>query len=210
MRPVIVTAFEPFHDETVNPTQGVLAELPDFLYDVRIVKATLPVIYGHAFDVLLPLIEEHNPRLIVLLGLAKGRTHVSIERIAINAQDASIADNAGNTKRFNAIVKGGPDGLFTTIPLETVMTRLKQKHVPTVVSNTAGAYVCNDTFYRTLYHIKTNDMRTKCAFVHMPMLPEHAASKPGIPALDRKHTVDVVTTIINAVINPLVSEVRAP
>ncbi len=210
MRPVIVSAFEPFYDEKVNPTESVLAELPDFLYDARIIKVTLPVVYGHAFEVLLSLIEEHDPRLIIMLGLAKGRTHVSIERIAINAQDASIADNAGTTKRFNRIVEGGPDGLFTTLPLERIMTRLKQKHVPAIVSNTAGAYVCNDVFYRVIYHVKNQGLRTNVGFVHMPMLPEDAAAQAGVPALDRKHTIEAVTTVIDTVMNPLVNEVRQP
>ena len=203
MKTIIITAFEAFGDSTENPTQDVLAEIPDFMFDTRVIKVSLPVVYGHAFDVLLPYIEEHNPKLILMLGLAAGRTHVNIERIAININDTKSKDNLGHIRQFHTIKDNGQDGLFTTLPLQQIMSRMHKKALPVAISNTAGAYVCNDLMYRVLSHIKTLQLDTKAGFIHVPYLPHQVINKPSMPSMDRRIMVEAVTSIIDVLMNPI-------
>ena len=208
MKSVLITAFEPFNKDDKNPTEEVLAELPDFLYNARIVKVTLPVVYNQAFDVLLPYIDEYKPDLILMMGLAAGRTHVNIERIAINVNDARIPDNLGNTIRNQVIVEGGPDGLFTNLPLEAIMKRMHKKELPVMISNTAGAYICNHIMYKTLHYIKTYDLKIKAGFVHMPYLPGQVLEKPTMPSMERRYMRETITTIIDVLLNPVPLDIK--
>lgn len=203
MKTVIVTAFEPFGDFEENPTQKVLAELPAFLYDAKIIKVTLPVIWNQAFSELLPLIDKHKPALILMLGLAAGRTHVNIERIAINIASSKTADNLGQISHEKPIEKDGPDAYFTNLPLEKIMQRLQRKKVPAALSNTAGTYLCNQIMYQVLHHINQTESDTKAGFIHMPLLPEQVTEKPHYASLEKRHTMDTVLTIIDVLINPV-------
>ncbi len=206
MKKVLITAFEAFNNEPTNPTELVLAELPEFLFDARIIKVTLPVVYDKAFEVLKPMIEKHQPSLILMMGLAAGRSQINIERIAININDSNTKDNLGNIKHFDPIDRSGPDGLFTTLPLEKIITATRKRKLPVTISNTAGAYVCNHIMYKTLNHIQTNDLKTKAGFIHMPFLPENVIDKPNMPSLDKRYMIETITTIINVILNPLALE----
>ncbi|MFW6319306.1 MAG: pyroglutamyl-peptidase I [Bacillota bacterium] len=203
MKTVIITAFEPFNKDDENPTEHVIAELPDFLYDTRIIKVTLPVIYQAAFDQLLPYIEEYNPALILMLGLAAGRSHISIERVAINVNHSKTPDNLGNIKHHEVIDENGPDGLFTTLPLSDIMKRMHKHKLPVTISNSAGTYVCNDLMYNVLYYIKKLNLDTKAGFIHVPYLPHQAYNKSNMPMMERRYMVETVTAIIDVLLNPI-------
>lgn len=203
MKTVIITAFEPFNKDDENPTENVIAELPDFLYDTRIIKVTLPVIYQAAFDQLLPYIEDYKPSLILMLGLAAGRSHISIERIAINMNHSKTPDNLGNIKHHEIIDDQGPDGLFTTLPLIDIMDRMHKHNLPVTISNSAGTYVCNDLMYNVLHYIQKLNLDTKAGFIHVPYLPHQAYNKPRIPMMERRYMVETVTGIIDVLLNPI-------
>lgn len=203
MKTVIVTAFEPFGEFEDNPTQKILTELPAFLYDAKIIKVTLPVIWNQAFSELLPVIDKHQPTLILMLGLAAGRTHVNIERVAINIASAKNPDNLGQVCYEKPIEKVGPDAYFTNLPLEDIMQRLHRKQLPAVISNTAGTYLCNQIMYQVLHHIQQTESQTKAGFIHMPLLPEQVTQKPQYPSLEKRHTMDTVLSIIDVLINPV-------
>ncbi|MFU8785895.1 MAG: pyroglutamyl-peptidase I [Candidatus Izemoplasmataceae bacterium] len=203
MDTVLITAFEAFGDDQINPTERILAELPDFLYNAKIVKVTLPVVYNQVFDELKPLIEKHQPKVILMLGLAAGRTHINIERVAINISDSKSPDNKGNILRNVKINKEGQAGYFTTLPLDNIMLRLKKKGIPAQISNSAGAYVCNHIMYHVLHHIKTEKMETFAGFIHVPYLPEQVLEKPGVASLDLQIMIDSILTIIDELINPV-------
>ena len=203
MKTVIVTAFEPFGDFEDNPTQKILAELPAFLYDAKIVKVTLPVIWNQAFSELLPIIDKHQPALVLMLGLAVGRTHVNIERVALNIASSKMPDNLGQIQYEKPIEETGPDAYFTNLPLEEIVQLLQRKQIPAGLSNTAGTYLCNQIMYQVLHHIHQTDMDTKAGFIHMPLLPEQVVQKPHLPSLEKRHTMDTVLTIIDLLINPV-------
>ncbi len=203
MKTVILTAFQPFGSDTVNPTEKLLERVPDFLYDTKIIKVTLPVVYGHAFERLLPLIEQHKPVLILELGLAKGRSHINIERVAINVNDSIAKDNLGNIKYEDRIEPSGPDGIFTNLPLKVLREKAVNQHLPVQISNTAGAYVCNNLFYKTLHHVKTFNMDTKVGFIHIPATPEMVSAQPNVPSMSINVMTDALMTVLDVVLNPI-------
>ncbi len=202
METAIITAFEPFGEESINPTEAVIEHIPDMLYNTRIVKVTLPVVYNFAFDRLLPLIEEHQPKLIIQLGLALGRPRISIERVALNVNHADMADNLGNQKQYELIEPYGPDGLFTTLPLARLMDRLKEKGVPATVSNTAGGFVCNNLFYKTLHYVKAMHKSADVGFMHVPPLPKQAIGK-NIASMEQSHMVNALMVVLDTMLNPV-------
>lgn len=201
MSSILITAFEPFGGDELNPSEEILREFPEYLYDRKVVKATLPVIYNHSFDRLLPLIEKHEPDVILLLGYAKGRSHVTVERIGINICDSPQPDALGNVLSNRPIVKGGADGLFSTLPLVSLEKRFKELALPAKLSNTAGAYVCNNLLYRTLHHIKMFNKNTKVGFVHLPALPSQA-SKENIPSMSDQLMTEILIQTLDTILNP--------
>ena len=199
---VLVTAFEAFHDEPVNPTEDVLRALPSVFSGAHIVTATLPVRYGRAFEVLQEACLSHDPDAVIMLGLAKGRTHISLERIAINVASSSIADNAGTIKHEVPLVHDGPPAYFARINIPQTIKALQENNIPAQVSNTAGTYVCNDVFYRLLHAINGAQKPRGVCFVHMPLIPSQVKEDKPLPSLDLVHTVNAVQTIIQVMLDP--------
>ena len=200
MKKVLLTAFEAFGEDALNPTESILKELPDQLANAVIIKATLPVVYREAFETLKPLIDKHQPDVIMMLGLAGGRAKLSLERIAINVNDASLPDNRGNTLKEQVIINEGDDGIFSNLPLNTLLDVLHQAKVPSVISNTAGAYVCNDTMYRVLHYIKSKQLATLAGFVHVPYMPEQVLNKQA-PSMDLELMVKGVRVMIERLVD---------
>ena len=205
METVLITAFEAFNQDEENPTESILALIPDFLYNAKVIKKTLPVVYGDAFNAIEALIEKEKPKVILMLGLAAGRTHISLERIAINCVDAKIPDNKGIIISNTKIIETGEDGFMTNLPLDILMKRLRQKKLPVSISNTAGTYVCNQLMYQVLHKIKQEKLASLAGFIHVPYLPHQVLDKPTTPSLQRSLMVDALMTIIDELINPLVT-----
>ncbi|MFW6299281.1 MAG: pyroglutamyl-peptidase I [Bacillota bacterium] len=201
MSTILLTAFEPFAGDEVNPTEEVLKDFPDYLYDMKVIKTTLPVIYNHCFDTLLPLIEKYKPEVILHLGYAKGRSHVSIERVAINVNESKTPDNVGTVLDGETIISGGPDGLFTTLPIKYLKERFRSKALPAEISNTAGTYICNNLFYRTLHFVKSYNMQSKVGFIHIPAFPA-MASKEKIPSMSKSTITEILVQTLDTVLNP--------
>lgn len=202
MKSIIITAFEPFGKDTENPTMTILNELPDTLFGYNVIKVTLPVVYKQAFETLKPFIESSKPHLILMFGLAAGRTHINLERIAINLNDSSSPDNEGQTIKEMPIVRNGPDGLFAPFPFERIALKAVNHGVPITVSNTAGAYVCNDLMYRTLQYLKNHDLNIVCDFIHIPYLTHQVTSKPSVPSISLSTLMDGVMLILDDLLNP--------
>jgi len=202
MSGILITAFEPFGGDSINPSKEVLEAFPDTLYGRKVLKTVLPVIYDQSFERLLPLIEEHDPEVILLTGYAKGRSHVTVERIGINVCDSSAPDALGNVLSNRPIVKGGADGLFSTLPLSSLEKRYKERFLPAKLSNSAGAYVCNNLLYRTLHHIKRQGLETRVGFVHLPALPSQAF-KEAIPSMSKSLMTEVLIQTLDTILSPI-------
>ena len=165
---VLITGFEPFGAESTNPSMRVASELNgQTVCERNVVGITLPVVFEVARNRLKVAIEEMNPELVICLGLAANRNAVSIERIAINLDDASIPDTAGKQPVDRPIESGGPVAYWSTLPIKGIRSRLVESGIPAEISQSAGTYVCNHVFYG-LMHILAQQTGARGGFIHVP------------------------------------------
>ena len=172
MKHLIITGFDPFGGETVNPAWEAVSRLPDTIGGYRLTKLQIPTVFGKAAEQVLAAAGADAPDVILCVGQAGGREAVTPERVAINCMDARIPDNAGNQPREASVISGGPDGIFSTVPVRKMADAIEKAGIPGKVSNTAGTFVCNDTLYRLLHHYAGTAVRV--GFIHVPHLPEQA------------------------------------
>ena len=195
-RPILVTGFEPFGGETINPSGQVARALHGRrIGDAAVVGIELPCAFGEAIAVLRDVLATHRPQLVLALGQAGGRCELSLERVAINLDDARIADNRGAQPIDEPVQAGGPAAYFSTLPIKTIVAALRQAGTPASVSHSAGTFVCNHVFYG-LQHLLTGQPGVRSGFMHLPYLPEQAARHAGAPSLALATMVDGVAAAL--------------
>ncbi|MCU6670649.1 pyroglutamyl-peptidase I [Enterobacteriaceae bacterium H4N4] len=183
MRTVLMTGFDPFGGESVNPSWEVVKQLEGMHIDgCRVVTRQLPCVFGEALTVLNAAIDELDPTLVIAVGQAGGRVDVTVERVGINVDDARIPDNIGQQPVDVAIVADGPAAWFSTLPIKAMVAALRDAGVPASVSQTAGTFVCNHVMYGLLHKL-ADKPGAKGGFIHIPYLPEQAAAHPGAPSM---------------------------
>lgn len=183
MQKVLITGFEPFGGERLNPSWEVVKQLNDMeLVGTRIVARQLPCVFGAALEALNAAIDEVQPVMVLAIGQAGGRTDITIERVAINVDDARIPDNQGQQPVDEPIVAGGPTAYFSTLPIKAMVSSMREAGIPASVSQTAGTYVCNHVMYGLLHRL-SGQREVKGGFIHIPYLPEQAAAHPGAPSM---------------------------
>ena len=174
---ILITGFQSFGGQSVNPAWEAVRKLPDVLGDKVLWKLEIPVTFGGAFDAVEAKAAEIDPDVILCVGQAGGRDAVTPERIAVNLQDASIPDNAGNQPVDLPVVADGANAYFTSLPVKAMAAAVRAQDIPCRLSCTAGTYVCNDVFYRLLHRYRDTEKRV--GFVHVPFLPEQGS--PNLP-----------------------------
>lgn len=197
----LVTGFEPFAGEPVNPAAEALHRLPPRCGAVEIAACLLPTAFGRALDALGDAVADAAPDLVLGLGLAGGRAALSLERVAINLVDARIADNDGAQPIDIPVVPGGPAAYFATLPIKAAAAALRQAGLPATISNTAGTFVCNQVFYGALHLAATRRPRLRAGFLHLPYLPAQAAAQDGAPSMalaDIVRGVEIVLAVAAA------------
>ncbi|WP_411701987.1 pyroglutamyl-peptidase I [Corynebacterium sp. LaCa97] len=195
---ILVTAFDAFGGEEINPTERALDKLPDEIGGaqiMQIIKHPVPTVFGEALKQAIAVAEEEDVDAVVCLGQAAGRGHITPERVGINLADASIPDNAGNQPSDESVVEGGPAAYFSTLPVKAMVTAIQEAEIPARVSTTAGTFVCNHLLYGLLHHFK--DMQVKVGFIHVPFIKEQA--KEHSPMLELTEVVQGVERAIGAV-----------
>lgn len=170
MKTLLVTGFEPFGGESVNPSWECARSLPDETDGVQIVKSQLPVAWARINDTLNALLDRFRPDAVLCLGQAGGRDAITIERIAINLRDSAYPDNAGEVRQNELIVPGGPDGLFSTLPCYEMKDALDERGIPVSFSYSAGPYLCNNAMYAALYRARLDLTGMRAGFVHVPYM----------------------------------------
>ena len=197
-RKVLLTGFEPFGGESINPS----AEIARLLHGTSIaghevVGALLPCVFGASVTELKKQIRMVKPALVICVGQAGGRADITPERVAINVDDARIADNAGRQPVDRAIAGKGPAAYWSTLPVKAIMAALQSRGIPASVSQTAGTFVCNHVFYGLMHGLRgRKDIRG--GFIHVPFLPEQAkAGQPMLPL--EKMTEGIVLAIGTAI-----------
>ena len=176
---ILITAFEPFQQETLNATMEALALLPDSAHGHILIKRILPVEFGKAIDCIKALVDELSPDAVICLGQATGRSDVTPERVAINVSDARIPDNAGFQPADLPIREDGPAAYFSTRPLRAMTAAMKEAGVPASLSNTAGTFVCNNLMYGLLDHLDRTGRHIPAGFIHIPATPAQAVERPS-------------------------------
>lgn len=193
---ILLTGFDPFGGEAVNPTAQIAQALDGqrLGHDSRTAQVqslVLPTVFGVALERLHAAVDSalhsaDSPLVLVLaLGQASGRCELSVERVAINVDDARISDNAGAQPVDTPVVSGGPAAYFSTLPIKAMVAALHAAGHPASISQTAGTFVCNHVFYGLQHHLRATPVRS--GFMHVPCVPEQAKGKTGLPSvpLDR-------------------------
>jgi pyroglutamyl-peptidase len=194
MTTVLLTGFEPFGAATSNPSGEIVKQISGD----NIITAILPVAYTQSADHLLALIAEHNPDVVICLGQAEGRTAITPEKVAINLDDARLADNEGVLRSDVKIVDKGPDAYFSTLPVKEMVEAIKAQGIPASVSFSAGAFLCNHVFYVAQNKFAGTNVRS--GFVHVPLMDSQAPEFPGLPTMPLDQMVTAVKAILNTVI----------
>ena len=180
-RKVLVTGFEPFAGDALNPSAEIARLLHGtVIHGHEIVGALLPCVFGAAITELKKQLRAVKPALVICVGQAGGRADITPERVAINVDDARIPDNAARQPVDRAIVRKGPAAYWSTLPIKAIVGALRERGIPASVSQTAGTFVCNHVFYGLMHELRTQK-KIRGGFVHVPFLPEQANGKPGLP-----------------------------
>ena len=180
---ILLTGFEPFDGQSTNPSwDAVFALNGKRIAGHRVVARRLPVTFGASLKVLRAALRDVSPALVICVGLAAGRANISLERIAINVDDARIPDSDGSQPVDEPIVADGPAAYFSTLPIKSMLAGLREAGFPAEISQTAGTYVCNHVFYG-LMHALRKRLKVRGGFIHIPYSPEQAsvADAPGLP-----------------------------
>jgi pyroglutamyl-peptidase len=179
MKKLLISGFDPFGGEVINPSYEAVKLLPDMIGEYEPTKIELPTVFGRAAKIMIEKIEEIRPDAVICVGQAGGRRGITPEVIGINLREATIADNAGVQPKNAPVRAGAPDGIFSTLPVREMVEAIKNEGLPASLSFSAGAFVCNDLLYSLLYEFK--DSNIKIGFIHVPLLPEQA--KDGVPRM---------------------------
>ena len=184
MKRVLLTGFEPFGGEEVNPAWEAVQQLDgQILGDYKIISKQVPTVFHKSLQVLESYIEDVQPDLVVCIGQAGGRPDITVERVAINVDDARIPDNEGNQPVDVPVIEEGPVAYWSTLPIKASVKKLREEGIPASVSQTAGTFVCNHLFYGLMHMLAKNESKARGGFIHIPFLPEQASSHPGQPSM---------------------------
>lgn len=198
---VLVTGFDPFGGESVNPAYEAVKLLPETICGAEVVKLEIPTVYAKAGQTVEAAIEEHQPEVVLCIGQAGGRSSIQIEKVAINLAEARIKDNEGNQPSDEPIHEDGETAYFTNLPCKAVVNELRNNNIPSHISYTAGTFVCNEVMYHVLYLIdkKYNNMRG--GFIHVPYVLEQVIDKPqGTPAMSVETIAKGLELAIKAIV----------
>jgi pyroglutamyl-peptidase len=190
MTTILLTGFEPFGSATSNPSGEIVKQISG----ENIVTAILPVAYAKSAEQLLSLIEQHKPDVVICLGQAEGRTHITPEKVAINLDDARLADNEGVLRSDVKILEDGPDAYFSTLPVKDMVEVMKAQGIPAALSLSAGAFLCNHVFY--VAQNKFAGTKVRSGFVHVPLMDSQGPEFPGLPTMPLDQMVIAVRAML--------------
>ena len=191
MKKLLITGFDPFGGQNINPSWEAVKRLPEEIGEYTVWKLQIPTVFDLAAQTVLEKAKEVCPDVIISVGQAGSRGAVTPERVGINIRDARIPDNQGNQPEDVPVVSDGPTAWFSTLPVKAMVENIKAAGLPGAVSNTAGTFVCNDVLYTLLHHYQGTGVR--CGFIHVPWLPEQ-----GSPNMPLEDIVAALTACIRA------------
>ncbi len=180
---VLVTGFDPFGGEPINPAWEAVKAMKDTIAGAEIIKMQIPTVVGKSIEKIHQKMKELQPDLVISVGQAGGRFGVTPERVAINVTDARIPDNEGNQPIDEPIFPDGPAAYFSNLPVKAMVQAIKDAGYPSVLSNSAGTYICNHVMYGILYYIEKEFPNVRGGFIHVPYAPSQVVNKPSTPSM---------------------------
>ncbi|MDP2814726.1 MAG: pyroglutamyl-peptidase I [Erysipelotrichaceae bacterium] len=197
---ILVTAFEPFGRENVNPALEILKLLPDQILGKPLIKVEIPTVRFKSVDVIIEMIRKHQPDVVLSLGQAGGRTDITFERVGINVDDYGIEDNEHNIPVDEKIIKDGPDAYLVNLPIKDMMNSVRDIGISASISNTAGTFVCNHVIYAIRHYCETECLNIQSGFIHVPFLPEQVINKPTMPSMPLDMMVKGINIALETII----------
>lgn len=197
---ILLTAFEPFGGDTVNPAQEAVRMVPDEIAGAAIVKIDVPVVVGKSIETVRRAMEKEQPDAVLCIGQAGGRIGLTPERVAINIDDARIPDNEGNQPIDQPVFADGAPAYFATLPVKAMVAAIREAGVPASLSNTAGTFVCNHLMYGVLYYIEKCWPHMRGGFMHVPFLHEQVMNRPNTASLSKQDIVTGICAALEAIV----------
>ena len=196
---LLLTAFEPFGGESMNPALEAMRRLPDRVGEIEIVKVTVPVTFTGCFAPVAEAIRTYAPDAVLCLGQAGGRSAMTPERVAVNLDDARMPDNAGDMPVDRPVAPEGPAAYFATLPVKAMAEAIRAAGVEAAVSYTAGTFVCNHLLYSLLHLLARERPGVRAGFMHVAYAPEQVRDKPGTPSMALEDMVRGLTAAVGAI-----------
>jgi len=197
---ILVTGFDPFDGDSVNPALELIKQLPEEIDGCEIITLEVPTVFHKSIQVIKQAIDTHHPDAVLSVGQAGGRVDMTVERIGINCDDARIPDNEGNSPVDEKVFEDGDDAYLLTLPVKAMVKAIQDAGVPASVSNTAGTFVCNHVAYGVAYLARKYYPDMKTGFMHIPFLPYQAAEKRGMPSISLESLKTGTVAAIKAII----------
>lgn len=176
---ILFTGFDPFGGATINPAYEAVKLLPDTIAGAEVIKVEIPTVFRKGAEAMLAAVEEHKPDYVICVGQAGGRATMNPEFVAINYQDARIADNDGKQPIGEIIKEDGATAYFTKLPVKAMVQNMRDAGIPATISYTAGTYVCNDVMYYLLYNIEKKWPGIVGGFIHVPYAASQVVNMPA-------------------------------
>lgn len=201
---MLVTAFDAFGGEAINPALQALEELPESIVGLQLIKLEVPTVFGESLEVVRRALEKHRPDAVLCLGQAGGRSAITVERVAINVMDARMPDNKGYAPEDVPVIPGGPAAYFATLPIKHMVAGMQAAGVSAAVSDTAGTFVCNQLMYGVLHTLHLEGRGAIAGFVHVPYVPTQAQHKtpqpPSMPLEDINKGLVAATAAVGEIL----------
>lgn len=199
---VLVTGFDPFGGETVNPAYEAVKLLPDCIAGAEIRKVEIPTVFSRCRTVVEEEIQGYQPDMVINIGQAGGRSCVNIEKVAINLAEARIPDNDGEQPLDEPIHEDGEIAYFATVPVKAMVKKVREHGLPCQISYSAGTYVCNCVMYHVLYLAAKRYPKLKAGFIHVPFASDQVVDKPnGTPHMSLESMAKSLEYAIEAAVS---------
>lgn len=197
---ILLTGFDPFGKDKINPSIELVKKVEEKIDKAQIFKLEIPTVFKKSGEILEENIKKIRPDVILCIGQAGGRSSISVERIAINIDDARIDDNDGKKPIDKKIRDDGENAYFSNLPIKKIVEEIKKENIPAEISNSAGTFVCNHLMYEALYLAKKYK-NIRAGFIHIPYLPEQVLNKANTPSMDLENSLKAINIAIKTIIN---------
>lgn len=197
---ILLTGFDPFGEDKINPSIELVKKVDGKIGNTQIFKLEIPTVFKKSGQILEENIKKIRPDVILCIGQAGGRSAISVERIAINIDDARIFDNSGEKPIDEKLRDDGENAYFSNLPIKKIVEEIKKENIPAEISNSAGTFVCNHLMYEALYLAKKYK-NIRAGFIHIPYLPEQVLNKTNTASMDLENSLRAINIAIRTIIN---------